>query len=325
MKAIVRTKFGGPDVLKVQEVDTPRPEAGEVLVRVKAFGLNRAELYMRKGVWGDVAQISGIECVGEVEDDPSGDLPRGQAVFAIMGGMGRTRNGSYAEYVCVPSTNVVAVHSGLDWPSLAALPESYATAWYCLNKNMGLKPGARILIRGGTSALGQAAINIAANVPDTHIVATSRKPQREADLRALGASDFIIEKPDLHNQIRAKYPDGLDGVLDIIGNTTLLDSLKIARTGGVVCTAGFLGGGDPIPFNPLMDMPSCVNLNFFASFMFGTPGFSLSDIPFDDIIRNVETGIYKARPAEVFAFSDIAKAHTMMEANTAAGKLVVAL
>src|SRR5205809_683678 len=107
MRAIVIKQYGGPEQLRIEEVPEPTPQSGQVLVRVFAFGLNRAETYMRQGLWGDVAKISGIECVGTVEQDPSGQLLRGTKVACVMGGMGRSINGSYAEYTCVPCSNVI--------------------------------------------------------------------------------------------------------------------------------------------------------------------------------------------------------------------------
>ena len=115
MKAILITAYGGPDVLSVTELPDPVPAAGEVLIRVRAFGLNHAETYMRSGAWGEVAQVPGIECAGTVEADPSGRLAPGTPVIAILGGMGRTRNGSYAELVTVPAGNVVPVSTSLSW------------------------------------------------------------------------------------------------------------------------------------------------------------------------------------------------------------------
>src|SRR5882724_8883947 len=109
MRAMVIQAFGGPEQLVLRELPDPTPGAGEVLVRVRAFGINRAETYFRRGVWGDVVRVSGIECVGEVDFDPSGVWRPGQKVAAIMGGLGRTRNGSYAEYTCVPSTNIFSL------------------------------------------------------------------------------------------------------------------------------------------------------------------------------------------------------------------------
>ena len=139
MKAIVRQQYGGPEQLCVTEVPDPVAGKDEVLVRVRAFGINRAEQYFRQGHWGDVAAISGIECAGEVVRDPSGKLQPGQRVFALMGGMGRSRSGSYAELVAVPAVNVVPIRSALGWSELAAIPESYATAWSCLFDNLALR------------------------------------------------------------------------------------------------------------------------------------------------------------------------------------------
>src|SRR5712672_1746728 len=163
MRAIVITQYGAPEVLAVEERSSPEPKPGHVLIAVKAFGLNHAEIYFRKGAWGDVAEISGIECVGLVKADADGRFTPGQKVMALVGGMGRSINGSYAELVCVPSTNVVAVESALSWEELAAIPESYATAWTSLLGILELAADQTVVIRGAGSALGQAAVSIAAH------------------------------------------------------------------------------------------------------------------------------------------------------------------
>jgi NADPH:quinone reductase-like Zn-dependent oxidoreductase len=323
MKAILRKAFGDPDQLVVENVPDPKPEASEVIVRVKAFGINRAEIYMRRGLWGEAAAISGIECVGEIENDPLGNLKTGQRVAAIMGGMGRTRNGSYAELVAVPAANVFALESDLDWVELAAIPESYATAWSCLYENMHLESGNTIVIRGGTSALGQAAINIAANVEGVTVIATTRNVKNAKLLKRLGCTEVLVENADLSGKLREQHSNGVDSVMDIVGNTTLLDSLKMVKKDGYVCNAGFLGGGEPFQFNPLTDMPPTVNLNFFASLMFGLRDFPLSNIPMQQIVEKSSAGIYKNKPAKVFGLEQIALAHDMMEKNQAYGKIVV--
>src|SRR5947207_1824118 len=132
MRAIVRQAFGGPEQLVLREVRDPQPEPGHVVIAVKAFGLNHAEIYFRSGMWGEVAAVSGIECVGVVAADRDGRFAPGQTVAALMGGMGRTIDGSYAELTRVRASNVVALDTTLRWEDLAALPESYATAWTCL-------------------------------------------------------------------------------------------------------------------------------------------------------------------------------------------------
>ena len=140
MKAIVISAHGGPDVLTVAQLPDPVPAAGEVLIAVRAFGLNHAEAYMRSGNFGEVAQVTGIECAGTVVADPSGRLAEGTAVVAILGGMGRTRNGSYAELVTVPASNVVQVSTALPWTNLVALPEVYATAWPACARTLTCDP-----------------------------------------------------------------------------------------------------------------------------------------------------------------------------------------
>lgn len=324
MKAIVRQCYGEPEVLRIEEVPDPSAGEGEVLIRVKAFGLNRAEQYFRRGMWGDVATISGIECAGEVVHDPAGRLLVGQRVFALMGGMGRTRSGSYAELVAVPVTNVVPISSRLDWDALAAIPETYATAWSCLFENLSLRRGERVLIRGATSALGLAAIDLA-HYAQAQIVATVRSRERISTALGSGAEAALIEGDTLSDDLYRFSPDGIDVVLDLIGTSTMLESLRMTRRGGRVCVAGFLGGHEPIEgFDPLQHLPSGRQLSFFGSaFVYGTPEYPLTDVPFQKIVDLVEAGLLRAKPSRVFAFEEIQAAHRLLDDGTAGGKIVV--
>ena len=136
MRAIVLSGFGGLESLVIKELPDPKPKAGHVLIAVKAFGVNHAETHMRKGEWAEAAEVSGIECVGEVVAAPGGEFQPGDKVAAFMGGMGRTINGSYAELTLVPATNVVKIKTDLPWEEFAVVPESYATAWTCLHGNL---------------------------------------------------------------------------------------------------------------------------------------------------------------------------------------------
>ncbi|WP_329485869.1 zinc-binding dehydrogenase [Kitasatospora sp. NBC_01246] len=323
MKAIVISAHGGPEVLAVTELPDPVPADGEVLVRVKAFGLNHAEAYMRSGAWGPVAAVPGIECAGLVEADPSGELPVGTRVVAILGGMGRTRNGSYAELVTVPATHVVAVESGLSWADLAAVPEVYATAHSALHGNLALRPGETLLVRGATSSLGQAAVNLAVR-HGADVLATTRNPDHGPLLKDLGAVDVLIDDGNLAAEVGRR---GLvvDALLDIVGNSVLRDSLAAVRPRGRVCQVGFLGGFAPVAdFDPMADLPGAVGLSFFGSaFVLGTPAFPLADVPLEAICAEVEAGVLKARPTRVFRFGEIVEAHRVMEAGRALGKMVV--
>ena len=185
-----------------------------------------------------------------------------------------------------------------------------------------MKKGQTLLIRGATSPLGQAALNIAAHA-GAHVIATTRNTERFALLKSLGAKEILLETPALSKQVRELYPKGVDAVLELVGNSVLLDSLSAVKRGGRLCLAGFVGGLAPlVDFNPLLQMPSGVHFSFFGSFMFGTPGFPL-DVPLQTIIDRVKDGTYKAKPAKVFGFSEIQEAHRLMESYQAAGKIVV--
>jgi NADPH2:quinone reductase len=323
MRAIVITENGGPEVLQVREVPDPVPVQGEVLIRVRAFGVNHAEMHMRKGEWPEATPVSGIEAAGTVVHDPAGVLPEGATVVAIMGGMGRTRNGSYAEYVAAPASNVAAIDTSLSWTGLAAVPESYATAWSALHGNLALQPGQSLLVRGATSALGQAAVNIASDL-GAAVLATTRCRERGELVRSLGAKEVVIEDGSITSAVRELVPDGVDSVLDLVGNSVLRDSLSAVRVNGRVCQAGFLGGlGAVDEFLPIFDMPSGVQFSFFGSFEVGNDAFPLSAIPLQDIVSKVEARAYKAEPSRVFSFDEIAEAHRVMERGEALGKLVV--
>ncbi len=325
MKAIIISAPGGPDVLKPAELPDPEPAPGEILIRVMAFGLNHAETYMRNGSFGPVAQVTGIECAGTVQSDPSGQLAPGTPAVAILGGMGRTRNGSYAELVTVPATNVVPVSTTLSWTDLVALPEVYATAWAGLHQNLAIEPGQTVLVRGATSALGQAAVNVAADARAT-VVASTRNPARTALLRDIGAARVLIDDGQLAGQASDLHLT-VDLVFDLVGNTVLRDSLQTVRPRGRVCQLGFLGGLDPVDeFNPIADLPSGVQLSFYGSaFVLGSADFPLTEIPLADLIAKAEKGVYRARPARVFRFDEIVEAHRVLDAGLAGGKMVVAV
>jgi NADPH:quinone reductase-like Zn-dependent oxidoreductase len=312
MRAIVLQGFGGLESLVYKDIPEPEPKVGYVVIEIKAFGINHAEMHMRRGEWAEAAEVSGIECVGLVKSCPGGEFAVGAKVAALMGGLGRTINGSYAEFTRAPVSNVA---------ELAALPETFATAWTCLFRNLEISKGQTLVIRGATSSFGQAAVKMAVNA-GVRVIATTRTRDRFAMLEKLGVERVELEGPDLSKRIaEAKQ---LDAVLDLVGNSTILDSLAMLRRGGRACLAGWLGGLAPIPdFNPLLQMASGVYLTFFGSFVFGTPGFPLSDVPLQSIAQDVAMGLYDAKPARIFRFDEIREAHRVMEANEAGGKMVV--
>jgi NADPH:quinone reductase len=323
MRAIILKGFGGLDNLVYTDIPKPLPKDGEVVIQVKGFGINHAEIHMRRGEWAEAAEVSGIECVGIVDACPGGEFPVGAKVAALMGGLGRTINGSYAEYTRVRAANVALIESDLPWSQLAALPETYATAWTCLFRNLELTAGQTLVIRGATSALGQAALKMAV-AAGANVIATTRSRERFPVLEKMGAVRVELERIDLAAHIAEAK--NIDAVLDFVGNSTILDSLDMLRRGGSACLAGWLGGLAPIgDFNPLARMASGVNFTFFASPVFGNPGFPVSDVPLSDIARQVAEGKLDATPARVFSFDQIREAHRVAEAGEAGGKLVVVM
>lgn len=320
MKAAVIRGPGAPEVLRIEELPVPRPAPGWVLIRVKAFGLNRSELFTRQGHSPGVEfpRVLGIEAVGTVEKAPGGEFPRGQTVATAMGGMGRAFDGGYAEYTCVPASQVQALDTTLDWQTLAALPEMIQTAWGSLNSSLRLERGQSLLIRGGTTSVGLAAAALAKKQGAT-VAATTRKSDREAMLRDNGADHVFIDGGEIVEDVRRVFPSGVDKVLELVGTTTLLDSLQCAARFGSVCMTGMVGNAWELDrFTPMGAIPSTVNLTTYAG-----ESIDFMETPLQMVLKEVEEGHMKLKIGRVFELDAIVEAHRCMEDNAAGGKIVV--
>lgn len=321
MRAAVVARAGGPEVLALCDVPVPEPESGQVLIAVRAFGLNRGEVLTRQGHSPTVAfpRILGIECVGIVAAAPGGEFSPGQTVAALTGGMGRAFDGSYAEYACVPATSVFALRTGLDWVRLAAIPEMFVTAYGALHDALEIAAGQSLLVRGGTSAVGLAAITLA-KAADLTVVATTRKPERRAALLEHGADAVVIDDGAIAAAVRAAVPGGVDRVLELVGTVTMVDSLQCAAPRGIVCMSGILGNAWRIDgFSPSEDMPSTVKLTRYSS----TQSTEDRGTRLQSFVDGVESGRYALRLDRVFRLEEIVAAHRRMEGNEAVGKIVV--
>lgn len=321
MRAAVIHAAGGPDMLRIETRPVPLPRPHEVLIRIKAIGLNRSEIFTRRGQSPGITfpRILGIEATGLVDQAPQGSpFEAGDKVATVMGGMGRAFDGGYAEYVTVPAAQVRRLDSNLPWPVLGALPEMLQTAWGALFSALQAKAGDRLLIRGGTTSVGLAAAQIAAR-HGMLVAATTRQPDRLDFLARHGVQLPLLDDGALAEGIRQHWPEGADKVLELVGTGTLADSLRCARQGGIVCMSGMVGDQWTLPeFEPMTMVPHKVCLTTYSG---GVEDFMT--MPLQALVEEVEQGHLVIPLGPVFALSDIAKAHEVMERNQAMGKIVV--
>jgi NADPH2:quinone reductase len=320
MRAVVLDGPGPPQALVIREIPVPEPAAGSVLIKVKAFGLNRSELHTRLGLAQGVTfpRVPGIEAVGVVAKCPGGEFAAGQQVATLMGGMGRTFDGGYAEYTCVPAGQVIPFLSDLDWPVLGAVPEMLQTANGSLDVGLDARSGQSILIRGGTSSVGRATAVLARQRGMT-VLSTSRNPAKAGALTRVGADHVLIDDGNVAAQVRRIYPGGADAAIELIGTPTLPDTLRSVRVHGVVCFTGMLSNQWTVrDFYPIDYLPRGVRLAAY--------GGEAGDLPprlLQGFLDGVAAGSAVVPIGHVYRFDQIAEAHAAMEASSVSGKLVV--
>lgn len=320
MKAAITIDTGKPDVIQLQEVPLPEIKSGWVLIKVMAFGLNRSELFTRRGDSPGVKfpRIQGIECVGIVENDPSMTYDKGQKVAAIMGGMGRFFDGSYAEYTLVPLEIVFPFESNLPWETLGAIPEMFQTVSGSLNQALEIKRGESILIRGGTSSIGMLACQLA-KAKGLTVISTTRKLDKKQSLITNGADHVVIDNGTIKDRVRGIYPNGVNKVLELIGTRTLKDSLKCIAQKGMVCMTGILGNEWTMKdFSPMGDIPSLGRLTVYMG-----ESKNLSKELLQEFIDEVEKETIQLNIDKTFRLDTVSDAHQYMEDNKAKGKIVV--
>jgi len=322
MRAVVLDAPGPPEALHVRELRVPEPQPGWVLIQVKAFGLNRSELHTRLGLAQGVTfpRVLGIEATGVVAGAPGGEFAIGQQVMTMMGGMGRTFDGGYAEYTCVPAAQVIPFRSELDWAILGAVPEMVQTAHGSLTVGLDAQPGQTLLIRGGTSSVGMAAAILAKDRGLT-VLSTTRRPERAAALEAVGVDHVVVDDGEVAPKVRGMVPAGVNVALELVGTPTLPDTLRATAFHGVVCFTGMLSNAWTVrDFYPIDYIPRGVRLTAYSG--------AADDLPTDVLqafLDKVATGRMTVPRDRIYSLDEIATAHADMEAGNAAGKLVVVL
>jgi len=327
MKAVLIKQPGDVDVLQIQDIDEPTTPDAYVKIKTKAFGLNRAETYYRAGNFGEINEprIPGIEAVGEIVEDNSGMFRTGQKVITAMGGLMLARHGSYAEYVIAPATNVLAVDTKLTWEELATLPQAYLTIWGALDKNLVIQQGQSLLVRGGTTTLGLAAI-VYAKAKGLNVTATTRNAANTDILVNKGADQVIIDDGSIAEKVLEIFPDGVDCALEVAGAATIIDTAKTVKHWGHVCMVGVLNGPPVLEkFSLMSDLPNTVKLSFFASGLFGSPQMPFSESPIQWIAEQLENKKIPSLLSKIYEFDQIRDAHQAIENNQALGKIVVKL
>lgn len=320
MRAVVLDAPGPPEALQLRDLPVPQPEPGWVLIAVKAFGLNRSELFTRLGHSPGVEfpRVLGIEAVGVVASAPGGEFRAGQQVAAMMGGMGRAFDGGYAEYTCVPATQVIPFESGLDWATIGAVPEMLQTAYGSLTVGLDAQPGQTLLIRGGTSSVGQAAAVLAKDRGLT-VLATTRREERFAVLRRAGVDHPLVDGGEVAEAVWGLVPGGVDLALELVGTDAMRDTLLATRVGGTVCFTGMLSSVWTVPdWYPMDYIPTGVRLTVYSG--------DVADLPpavLQSFLDDLERGRLTLPGIRAYPLDEIVEAHRAMEANDAAGKLVV--
>ena len=313
MKAVVLNKITEGKDIVLSDVLIPDVRPGWVLVKVKAFGLNHSEKLLRLNeIRADYIQkpvIPGIECVGEIVDPSDSGLAVGQKIVALMGGMGRSFNGSYAEYALLPRRIVFPINSELSWEALGAVPETYFTAWGSLFECLHLTAKDTLLIRGATCALGYASLQIAKAL-GCKVIATTH---REDKLPLIAEADeTVIDDGKLTGKVR-----GVTKALDLIGPRNLKDTLTAVEKGGIVCQTGLLGGVyDLNGFDPIKDIPNGVYLTGF-----------FSNYPTQQVIDEIFAFLNEKKlvpvSGKVFGFDEIRDAVIAQDEGKVNGKIIV--
>lgn len=323
MKAIRIHEFGpSEDVLKYEEVPVPEPKAGEVLIKVEAASLNRADLGLRKGTYRIAADalpvIPGREFAGTIAKLGSGvnEFKVGQRV------VGYPSLGGYAEYAVAKVSEVRPVPDGVTAAQAAALPTAFLTAWFGLKTDGALKSGEWLLVQGGSSGVGVAAIQIAKHL-GAKVIATSGSEVKCRRLRQLGAdaSIDVSENDFLAEVMRATGDRGIDVVLEMIGGEVYQKSLRALAPGGRLVSIGGAFGAVPDPPPALTDVRKATRFSITNYLKAKPEDFQELDI----ILKLVQEKKFDAGIGKTFPLAETRAAQKYLEGREHFGKVMLSM
>ncbi|CAJ1183594.1 zinc-binding dehydrogenase [Companilactobacillus paralimentarius] len=314
MKAIVVRKAGGPEVLNYEDVPTPQVKPGWSLVQIKGFGVNHSEIFTRQGLSPSVKfpRILGIECVGVVIDSTSDELKVGQKVISIMGEMGRDFDGSYAEDVLLPNEQIYPVQTDLKWSDLAAVPETFYTAFGSL-KHLQIKADDSILIRSGASGVGVSTLRLLKAKYPTMKITGSVRSLKKKDVLLDAGYDSVIEDKNGHLQTDKKF----NKILELVGPATLKDTFNHVLPYGIVCNTGELGGQWYMDgFEPISDIHEGALLTSLSS-------GEVNSQKLNEMLDYIKHYHVEVSPTKIYRLDQVKDAHEYLESGHNLGKVVI--
>lgn len=329
MKAIRYHEFGEVDVLKYEDVDTPEPGDGEVLIKVKATSLNHLDLRLRAGKSPrpvDLPHIGGVDIAGDVEKTGAGvnDLKPGTRVVVDPTVktdkgpqvVGVNLFGGYAEYVKVPAENVVPIPDEVSYDDAATLPICYVTAWYGLFERGDMQNDETVLVHAAGSGTGSAAVQVAKEGGAT-VIATAGSDEKLDKVKDLGADVTInYNTSDFAEEVKkATDGKGVDLIFDQVGASAWENNLKSLKAGGRILLVGVVGGGkSELNFGPIIVR----DLSILGVTVFNAPRKNLINV-----INLVSLGRIKPVIDKILPLSEAAQAHKMLENRSQFGKVIL--
>jgi putative PIG3 family NAD(P)H quinone oxidoreductase len=327
MKAVVITGAGGPEVLEIRDVPMPEPGGDQIRVRIRACGLNRADLMQARGQYpapaGSPAEVPGLEYAGEVDalgPATTGPFRVGDRVFGIVGG------GGQAEYVVTHERMAVIIPQNLDFVQAAAVPEVFLTAHDALITQARLGPGERVLVHAIGSGVGTAALQIAHAMSCT-VFGTSRTSAKLEKARGLGLDVGIdTSREDFADVIRQQTGgNGVHVILDLVGASMLAGNLKALAYRGRLAVVGLLGGQETT-----MDLGQVLRkrIHVFGTTLRARPieeKIAATQLFARQVVPGLERGALQPVVDSVFPFDDVRAAYTRLESNEGSGKVILRL